>query len=291
MQNTKLNMKQVSFVAAVTISLVFGLLLAPNSVHAQRGRTGPDLAPNAQLIVDGGFEAGSPWPGWTVQTSTAFGNSICNTTLCSTNGGLTGPRTGINWNWFGGGTGGQIEDSTTGQSIVIPAGGAMLSFWMRIQQVTTPFTDTVIVEIDGVAVQTYTEPATGEAAYTQRLINLSAFANGASHTVVFRYHSVDGATNFLIDDIAVNTVTAAGVTVGGRVVTGDGRGVRNAVVQISDQNGMVRTATTGLNGRYSFEDIEPGRTYVMSVRSRRFWFSPRILQLTDSIADVDFASE
>jgi subtilisin-like proprotein convertase family protein len=167
-------------------------------------------APDAQLIVDPGFEVGSPWSGWPVQTSTNFGSSICNTSICSTNGGLTAAFAGTNWLWYGGGTGGMVENSTTGQSVTIPSGvTASLTFQMRIQQVNTPFSDTMQVKVDGVTQQTFTEPAAGEGAYTLRTINLNAFANGLSHAILFQYASIDGATNFLIDDINLTTTPVA----------------------------------------------------------------------------------
>lgn len=187
-------------------------------------RTSSPDSPEAQLIQDPGFENGSPWTAWTVQTSTNFGSSICNTSICSTNGGLTAAFAGTNWNWFGGGTGGLVEDSTTGQSVVIPSGvTASLTFQLKIQQVTTPFTDTMAVQVDGVTQQTFTEPAAGESAYTLRTINLNAFANGASHSIVLNYHSIDGASNFLIDDINLTTTVVAAASAKPFDFTGDGR--------------------------------------------------------------------
>ena len=86
--------------------------------------------------------------------------------------------------------------------------------------------------------------------------------------------------------------TAAGIEVSGRVLSSaEGRGLRNALVTMTDQSGQSRTALTGSNGNYTFADVEAGGTYVVSVRSRRFSFSPRVLQITDNIADLDFVPE
>ena len=82
--------------------------------------------------------------------------------------------------------------------------------------------------------------------------------------------------------------TAAGVSVSGRVLTPEGRGLRNASVTITDQQGVTRRVITGRNGFYGFDDVEAGMTYVVSAQSRRFQFSPRVIQITDNLTDFDF---
>ncbi len=82
--------------------------------------------------------------------------------------------------------------------------------------------------------------------------------------------------------------TAAGVEISGRVVTADGRGLRNATVVITDAQGNQRRATTGSFGFYSFEEVEVGASYTIGVASRRFRFTTRVVNVTDSLTDVDF---
>ncbi len=82
--------------------------------------------------------------------------------------------------------------------------------------------------------------------------------------------------------------TAAGVEVTGRVLTSDGRGLRNAQVSIVDSKGVRRIATTGSFGYYRFDDIEAGEAYVIVVASKRYRFTPRLLQVFDNITEVDF---
>ena len=83
-------------------------------------------------------------------------------------------------------------------------------------------------------------------------------------------------------------VTAAGVTVGGRVLTEDGRGLRGARVTMTDNNGVVKTTFAGASGRFQFDDVEPGQTYVVNIQSRRFSYSPQVIQVNDNIADIEF---
>ncbi|HQY68773.1 MAG TPA: carboxypeptidase regulatory-like domain-containing protein, partial [Pyrinomonadaceae bacterium] len=84
------------------------------------------------------------------------------------------------------------------------------------------------------------------------------------------------------------TVSAAGVLVAGRVLTSDGRGLRNATVTLTDSHGNRRTAITSSFGSYRFEDVEAGDTYIIAVNSRRYRFATRVVNVTDSLSDVDF---
>lgn len=82
--------------------------------------------------------------------------------------------------------------------------------------------------------------------------------------------------------------TAASVSVSGRVLTADGRGVRNAQVTIIDSNGVARTVTTSSFGYYRFDDVEGGQSYVLGASNKRYRFSSRILVVVDNVSDADF---
>lgn len=87
-----------------------------------------------------------------------------------------------------------------------------------------------------------------------------------------------------------NAPTAASVTVGGRVTTADGRGIRNAHVTILHSSGESRTTVTGAFGYYRFADVEAGASYIISVSSKRFSFfnAVQILNLTEERDDINF---
>lgn len=85
--------------------------------------------------------------------------------------------------------------------------------------------------------------------------------------------------------------TAAGVEVSGRVLTPEGRGIRNAQVILTDAAGNRRIATTSSFGIYRFEDISSGATYVFSVSSKQYRFTPRVVQVVDSLTDFDFVGQ
>jgi hypothetical protein len=80
----------------------------------------------------------------------------------------------------------------------------------------------------------------------------------------------------------------AGATVGGRVVTSDGRGLRNATVSITDSLGVVQTATTSSFGLFSFSNVLTGGTYTVKISSRLYRFASRTIQVTDNLTVPDF---
>ena len=85
--------------------------------------------------------------------------------------------------------------------------------------------------------------------------------------------------------------SAAGVTVSGRVTSASGQGLRNATVVITDSQGKRRTATTGSFGIYTFEDVAAGQTYVVGVSAKRYRFASRVVNVSDSLADVNFVGQ
>ena len=76
--------------------------------------------------------------------------------------------------------------------------------------------------------------------------------------------------------------------VSGRILTPDGRSLRNAVVVLTDSLGIRRTATTSSFGSFTFDTVATGETYVIGVSSKRYRFTSRNLIVTGSLTDVDF---
>ncbi|MBK7393710.1 MAG: carboxypeptidase regulatory-like domain-containing protein [Chloracidobacterium sp.] len=107
----------------------------------------------------------------------------------------------------------------------------------------------------------------------------------------------DDTANFAVGRIAGGwgleflAPTAADVSIGGRVLTAGGRGIRGAFVTVTG-NSLVSpiNVTTGVNGRYTVPGLTAGETYVVTVRSRRFFFDQpsRVITLNDNVADADF---
>ena len=106
-----------------------------------------------------------------------------------------------------------------------------------------------------------------------------SISNAVGESLAIRY------TNGVITIMGPNV---AGVDVSGRVMTPDGRGLRNAVVTITGPDGGSRNVTTGAFGNYTFDAVAPGKSYRISVSSRQFRFATRTVHATDSLTDVDF---
>lgn len=87
---------------------------------------------------------------------------------------------------------------------------------------------------------------------------------------------------------ALGPAAAPTFSITGRVLTPDGRGVRNAVVSLIDSQGVRRTAATSSFGVYSFDTVRPGENYTMVIASKRYRFTPRNIVITDNASNVDF---
>ena len=77
--------------------------------------------------------------------------------------------------------------------------------------------------------------------------------------------------------------------ISGRVTAPDGRGLRNAIVSITDPAGVSRTVTTSSFGIYSFGGVTLDQQHTLRVASKRFRFSPETVSVNDNISNLDFA--
>ncbi len=81
--------------------------------------------------------------------------------------------------------------------------------------------------------------------------------------------------------------TAAGVSVSGRILTTDGRGLSNAIVVLTNTNGVQRQVRSSSFGYYRFGDVNAGEDYVLSISSKQYLFVPLIMNVFDNLADVN----
>ncbi len=170
------------------------------------------LGPPPQPVQDPSFEAttanASTNPFWTGSDTnpgagggTPFYNDLDQTIPIHTG----------NWAiWFGDWQGG-AEVQIASQAVTIPSGAPRyLNFWQQIggnSDIASAYT----VKIDGVALQTVDigTVATGSV-YAPVSLDISAYANGAAHTIEFRYEYSDannaGADGeIFIDDVTVDS--------------------------------------------------------------------------------------
>jgi PKD repeat protein len=181
------------------------------------------LSAQVELVTDGSFEAGIGSGAWT-ESSTTFGTPLCDLAGCGTGTG-TGPRTGNIWAWFGG-LGGGVETASIEQSFVIPVGGTVtLSFYLE-QIICDDPADFMDVLVDGNIVFSTDGSSTlcGVLGYSQQVIDISAYADGNSHTLTFNSSTFSlngGVTNFFVDDISVISSTGGGGTCPDIIVDGN----------------------------------------------------------------------
>ena len=152
---------------------------------------------------DGSLEQSNPDltnPFWQ-STSQKFGTAICSTAACGNGSNVQAvPDQGTYWAWFGGVEGPEVATLT--QTMTMPqAVNAHLRFYMKVSRVYPPFTDTLEVQVDGVTVETFTEPQTEETEYKLRVVEVPS--DGAVHTLGFKFTSPSGgkAASFNVDSI------------------------------------------------------------------------------------------
>ena len=86
--------------------------------------------------------------------------------------------------------------------------------------------------------------------------------------------------------------SAAGVSIGGRVLNNSGNAISGALVSITNANGEQQIARTSPFGYYQFTEITAGQTYVLSVISKQYTFaSTHLITATEDITDADFFAE
>ena len=164
--------------------------------------------PNLQ---DPSFEAYTPNPYW-AETSTNFGTPLCTLGDCGNGAGTAAPRTGSVWSWFGGVP--VDETATLSQTINIPSGIPDLRlnfyFWIGAAAPGSDAADVFTARIDGVPV--FSANATqisSYASYTLVSVDVSAYSDGASHTITFSSVTTGQLVTFNLDDVALARTTIA----------------------------------------------------------------------------------
>lgn len=90
--------------------------------------------------------------------------------------------------------------------------------------------------------------------------------------------------------VMIGQATASDVTVGGKVMTANGGGLRLATVVLTDTaTGVTRSVITNGVGFYEFADVPAGKTYTLAASSKRFRFQQKTLtNLSADLTNADF---
>lgn len=110
--------------------------------------------------------------------------------------------------------------------------------------------------------------------------------NIGTNTWNVAYNNANGTVT-----LTVVAPTAANVGVSGRVLTSEGRGVSKARVTLTDSGGDIVYSMTNSFGYYRFVNVGVGQTYVIAVRSKQYQFTPRTIQVSEELTDVDFIAD
>jgi len=85
--------------------------------------------------------------------------------------------------------------------------------------------------------------------------------------------------------------TAAGVTVSGRVMTREGRGVRGATVTLTDGDARSYRGITNTFGYFRIGDIPAGTGVILSTSARGYTFASRFVELSTDVSDIIITAE
>ncbi len=92
--------------------------------------------------------------------------------------------------------------------------------------------------------------------------------------------------------IVNNAPTAAAVSIGGRARYARGKGISRAQVSLTDAYGTVRQLSTDFYGRYRFDDVPAGETYIISVNHKfvQFTQSTQVRFIGEDDFGIDFTA-
>ena len=84
--------------------------------------------------------------------------------------------------------------------------------------------------------------------------------------------------------------TSANVSVGGIVTDAEGNPVSRATVTLTDMSGNVRRSVTNQFGRFQFESVASGETYIVGATHGRYEFSTQVIGVVDDIKDINITA-
>jgi len=87
---------------------------------------------------------------------------------------------------------------------------------------------------------------------------------------------------------AVHIPTGPPVTISGRVLTPDGRGIRDATVIMFDSHNVQHRVRTNSFGSYRFDAVQSGQPYLLTASAKRYIFENQNIQPTGNLTNVDF---
>lgn len=140
----------------------------------------------------------------------------------------------------------------------------------------------VVVLPDGVGTLIINEQVASTDSIVVNGMRIEGSANGNTYNII-----VASAASSL--ECAVTNPTPSNVIVSGRVFTSGGAPIAKASVTLTDPSGNVRTTATNSFGRFSFEGVEAGSTYILHATHRSYSFSAITIS-ADADVSVDLVA-
>jgi hypothetical protein len=97
--------------------------------------------------------------------------------------------------------------------------------------------------------------------------------------------ATDGSVKILL------VPTAGEASISGKVVSSTGRPISNAIVRVTAVDGNQMTARTNQFGAFRFQGLTSGHSYALEAAAKGYRFVPRLLQLNDSVGNLQIVAE
>ena len=173
------------------------------------------------------------------------------------------------------------NQETTNEKTVFRPGQALITAAYYRDQAVGQQTVFSIFRPDGTAFANWAHISPNNYTVSYWYWNWTVPPNPQNGTWKFRavFNSELYEQEFLVDTSA---------TVSGQILDPSGRGLRNAVVSIISPQNVTRSAIATDLGYYSIENVPIGGAYEIRVASRRYRFEPRLVNISDNVADLNF---
>ena len=118
---------------------------------------------------------------------------------------------------------------------------------------------------------------------------ITSTVNAAANTATAT--NISNFSDWSVSQLIAAPPTAATVLISGRVVSPQDLGLTNAIVTLTDSQGVSRSVLTGKFGNFIFREVEAGKTYILRVSLKRYTFAPQIISPTENLANITFTPQ
>ena len=122
------------------------------------------------------------------------------------------------------------------------------------------------------------------------VLDLSCASNNPAAAVTTDQRGVMRPVNGIVDIGSVEVFVASNVSISGQVVSANGSQIANAIVTISNMNGVIQSVRSNSFGYFTFRNISSGQTYSLNANAKQFVFSPQNINVTGDATGIIITS-